>query len=91
MKEQQKEYKGKPVVTLKDLEIGDIFFNIREEWVEYTVRGNPQFNPGYGSSTRVCQYKGRLENKAGKISVVKKGEAPNKQELIANPINKIQR
>lgn len=88
MKEQPKEYKGQPVVTLKELEIGDIFFNIREDWVEYIVRGQPEFNSAYGSTTRVCQYRGRLENKACKLNVVKKGEAPNKAELILNPLKR---
>lgn len=90
MKEIPKEYKGQPVVMLKDLEIGDIFFNIREPWAEYTVRGKPMFNRAHGSATRVCQYRGRLENKSCRLNVVKKGEAANKQELIDNPINEIQ-
>jgi hypothetical protein len=60
-------------MTLKELEIGDIFYNEKDRQKKlFVVRGNPAFNIRYGSPTRVClELKTKeLVSKACKINVV---------------------
>lgn len=82
-------FKDEKVVPLQTLEIGDIFFNIKDRNVTYIVRGNPVFNKRHGSATRMCQYVGRLESKSCRINVVKIGESKFKEQYKLHPINSI--
>lgn len=60
-------------MTLKELEIGDIFYNEKDKQKKlFVVRGSPVFNIRHGSPTRVClELKTKeLVSKSCKINVV---------------------
>jgi hypothetical protein len=60
-------------MTLKELEVGDIFYNEKDRQKKLlVVRGSPVFNIRYGSPTRVCLELKTKEmiSKACKINVI---------------------
>lgn len=79
------------ILTLKELEIGDLFYNTKDlNRKIFTVRGNPAFNIRHGSPVRICaDKKGDFVSKSCKISVVKTGESKFKEQYKQKPINKI--
>lgn len=80
-------FKVTDVKTLKELEIGDRFYNITNPKKVFTVRGSIAFNARHGSPTRVCQLSDRLVSKSCSINVVKIGESKYKEQYKLKPIN----
>ena len=78
------------IITLRNLEVGDIFYNIKEKSRLFVVRGDPFFNSGYGSATRIClnMKDGTLVSKACKINVIKVGVSRFADKYKSTPINK---
>jgi len=79
-------------MSLKELEIGDIFFNVKDSAKhKFIVRGNPVFNIGYGSPTRICMdIKTReLVSKSCRVDVTKTAESKFKEAMKLKPINYI--
>ena len=77
-------------MTLKELEIGDIFYNEKDKQKKlFVVRGNSVFNIRHGSPTRVCmELKPRaLVSKSCKINVVYKNESKISNGYKGKPIN----
>lgn len=79
-------------MKLKVLEIGDIFHSAKAKSLlnrDFVVRGNPEFNRGHGSSTRVCVNISRntIENKSCRMEVVKTGESAMKELYKKSPIS----
>lgn len=79
-------------MTLKDLEIGDRFYNLKDRQKKiYVVRGKCLFNRGAMSSTRKCSLAkdGELFNKLCRNEVVKTGVSDYKERYLASPLNTI--
>lgn len=77
-------------MTLKELEIGDIFYNEKDRQKKlFVVRGNSVFNIRHGSPTRVCmELKTReIVSKSCKINVVYKNESKFSNAYKGKPIN----
>lgn len=76
-------------MTLKELEIGDIFYNVKSQKKQFVVRGNPAFNIRHGSPTRTCQEIGTTQavSKSCKIEVKKLRESKFKEQMKLKPIN----
>lgn len=77
-------------MTLKEIEIGDIFYNVKDlAKHKYLVRGNPVFNIRHGAPTRSCMdIKTKvIVSKSCKIEVIKTGESKFKEELKLKPVN----
>lgn len=82
-------------MILKDLDNGDIFVHansLSKNPTKYIVYGNPKFNRGHGSSTRMCRkMDGELISKSCRLEVYKVGESKHKikiQEFFTPKINK---
>lgn len=75
-------------MTLKELEIGDKFVNVKKPNEHWIVRGNPRFNALKGLPTRICVRcsNGALRNKSCKIEVEKIGESKHKEAMKKNPL-----
>lgn len=87
-----KQWLDRTVVSLKELEIGDVFFNVMDVYKKkYTVRGAAVFNRRHGYSTRMCFNINdkELQSKSCKIKVIKIGESRFKEQYKLKPINKI--
>ena len=74
-------------LTLKDLEPGDIFIHFNgkgKNKQKFIVRSMPEFNHGFGSSTRKCIKLGdnELVGKACKLLVIKTGESLHKAKYM---------
>lgn len=73
-------------MTLKDLEPGDIFVHLKSKSktpTRYIVSGQPFFNLGHGSPTRMCRKLcGEWVSKSCKLEVKKVGESAHKAKLI---------
>ena len=76
---------------LKELEIGDIFYNVKDKSAKkFIVRGSAIFNRRHGSPTRMCSdLKGNVDSKSCRISVIKVGESKWKEKYKLKPINKL--
>jgi hypothetical protein len=80
------------IVGLKELEVGDIFYNIRAvPDGKFIVRGAAVFNARHGAPTRMCSNlkTGVLVSKSCKIEVVKTGESKFKEKYKIKPVNKL--
>ena len=80
-----------PEQGLKELEVGDIFVNVkdkgRSQWV---VRGAAIFNPRHGSPTRMCSnMQGDQRSKSCRIVVKKVGVSKFAEQYKLKPINKL--
>jgi len=75
------------VVSLSDLEIGDMFVNVNAPKDVFIVRGNQMKNKGAMCNTRVCSRLSTLLNKSCNIHVVKVGESIYKAKMKLNPKN----
>jgi hypothetical protein len=77
------------MITLKDLEIGDIFINVKDKKTKWIVRGSSCFNSRHGSPTRVCLKcsDGTLVSKSCRIEVKKIGESKYKDKMKLTPMN----
>ena len=72
-------------MTLRDLEPGDIFVHAKDKAnrpARFIVYGNPAFNIGYGSATRVCVTKGERVGKSCNLEVIKVGESKHKEKIM---------
>jgi hypothetical protein len=81
-----------PDVGLKELEIGDIFYNIMDKHAKkFVVRGSAVFNERHGSPVRMCMSikDGQLVSKSCRINVRKIGESKFKEQYKQKPINKL--
>lgn len=81
-----------PEQGLKELEIGDIFINVKDKQAtKFVVRGSSVFNGRHGSPTRMCidLKKNELVSKSCRIKVRKVGESQHKEKYKQNPLNKI--
>jgi len=76
-------------MTLKDLEVGDVFINTKLPKEKWVVRGSVCFNPRHGSPTRVCSRlkDGQLISKSCKIEVEKIAESKFKNQYKEKPVN----
>ncbi len=77
-------------MTLKELEIGDVFYNIKDKSKTlFVVRGSSVFNRGHGSATRVCMniHIEKCVSKSCRIEIIKVRESKFKEKLKQQPIN----
>ena len=77
-------------MTLKELEIGSIFYNEKDRQKKlFVVRGNPVFNIRHGSPTRVClELKTKqLVSKSCKINVIYDRESKFVDAYKGKPVN----
>lgn len=78
-------------MTLRELEPGDIFRHQRSTTKspkKFIVYGNPAFNRGHGSATRLCRtIDGYWIGKSCKLLVVKTGESIHKEKIKAQLTN----
>lgn len=74
-------------MTLRDLEPGDKFVHAKSKAKkpkQFIVKGNPMFNAGHGSATRLCidLIKREVVGKSCKLEVKKIGESLHKQKML---------
>src|SRR4051812_19900726 len=74
------------MLTLKDLEPGDIFVHAKakkSQQRKFIVYGNSQFNIRHGGATRMCRtLKGDAVSKSCRLQVTKVGESPYKEKIM---------
>lgn len=82
------------IITLKDLEIGDIFIpakDLKKTFPKrFVVRGASVFNRWHGSPTRMCidLRKNETVSKSCRVTVIKVGVSKFAEQYKLKPINK---
>lgn len=79
-------------MQLKDLEIGDVFYPVKDKKKsKYIKRGVCMFNRGAGTSTCACLQLGdnTIVNKQCRLEVIKLRDSDHKDKYQANPLNTI--